>query len=109
MQLKLHEELRAAQDVALKLAEQNAALRAERGRLRAGFACQEDDRGYLIKKNLLLSKENDGRKAQLEGLRGQVEQLLCERDALRERVQEQRQQARCPSEQMRCMLLSNRS
>ena len=68
----------------MRLDRQNKAAAAECARLRAEFRCQEDDRQYLLKRGLVVRKENEGLRAQVDFLRGRVEALLAERDAMAE-------------------------
>lgn len=70
----------------MRLDRQNKAAAAECGRLRAEFRCQEDDREYLLKRSLVVRKENEGLRAQVDFLRGHVEALLAERGAASARV-----------------------
>ena len=61
MQSKMQQELNTTQEVAMRLTKHNKQLQEEAATLRAQFKCQEDDRGYLIKQNVLAKKENDAR------------------------------------------------
>lgn len=70
----------------MKLDKQNRLLNEECSRLRADFKCQEDDRQYLVKQNLLVRKENDGLKAVMDKMRGQMEIIFAERRALSEQL-----------------------
>lgn len=51
-------------------------------RLRAQFSCQENDREYLIRQNLVLKKEAAALQSQAERVRGTLEALTVERDHL---------------------------
>jgi hypothetical protein len=70
----------------MKLDKQNRVLNEECSRLRAEFKCQEDDRQYLVKQNLLVRKENDGLKGVMDKMRGQMEMLFAERRALSDQL-----------------------
>jgi septal ring factor EnvC (AmiA/AmiB activator) len=82
VQLKLQSDLATTQEVAMKLDKQNKLTKEECSRLRSEFKCQEDDREYLIKQNLLVKRENEALRGQVEKMRGQLEVLLAERNAL---------------------------
>ena len=86
VQAKLQQELANAQEVALKLDQENRNAQVEGKRLRAQFQAQEDDREYLIKQNLLVKTDNKALRGQVELMRGQMEVLVTERNAAAEKL-----------------------
>ena len=62
--------------VVVKLAKQESLM------LRAQYKAQEDDREYLVRQLVLLRKENQRQKEEMENLRSQVGRALALYDRL---------------------------